>query len=126
MSSALEPLLRPRDRRFTAAPIDLGCRTDQPAVSLAAKQAGRWSRLSRRMFETGPLRLELFYQVQERSDRVALRAQIGDDTPVLHLAGAARAVANLAVIAVTLGPDAAGVHTLRDEIGHDRIGTSLR
>ena len=61
-----------------------------------------------------------------RSGRVALGAQIGDDAAVLDLARAVGAVANFAVVAVPLGPHAPGVNTLRNEIGHRRIGTLLR
>ena len=39
-----------------------------------------------------------------QSGRVALGTQVGDDAPVLHLAGTFRAVADLAICAVTLGP----------------------
>lgn len=48
----------------------------------------------------------------KRSDGVGLLAEIGDDAPVLHFAGALRAVADFAFVPVTLGPHPLCVHAL--------------
>src|SRR4029079_17175577 len=58
---------------------------------------------------------------RSRRSRVALVAQVADDTAVLHLAGLLRAVAHLTVLAVALGPHAVRGDAAGGEGGHDSV-----